>query len=90
MAGLSTAWRLSERKGVSSRGQHGRIEQELDRATTDPAAPILTWDQALTLSDNLGMADQWGKDWLVWPVDTEPATKPQTAPTTFKRTCPRW
>jgi uncharacterized protein with NAD-binding domain and iron-sulfur cluster len=40
---------------------------ELDRATTDPAAPIRTWDQAMVPSDSLGMADQWGNDWLVWP-----------------------
>jgi uncharacterized protein with NAD-binding domain and iron-sulfur cluster len=40
---------------------------ELDRATTDPVAPIRTWDQAMVPSDSLGMADQWGNDWLVWP-----------------------
>jgi uncharacterized protein with NAD-binding domain and iron-sulfur cluster len=40
---------------------------ELDRATTDPAAPIRTWDQAMIPSDNLGIADQWENDWLVWP-----------------------
>jgi uncharacterized protein with NAD-binding domain and iron-sulfur cluster len=40
---------------------------ELDRATSDPAAPIQMWDQALIPSDNLGMADKWGDDWLVWP-----------------------
>lgn len=40
---------------------------ELDRATTDPAAPIRTWDQAMVPSDSLGMADQWGNDWMVWP-----------------------
>ncbi|MGB3486407.1 MAG: FAD-dependent oxidoreductase [Mycobacterium sp.] len=39
---------------------------ELDRATTDPAAPIQTWDQALIPSDELGMADKWGTDWQVW------------------------
>ncbi|MDT5326119.1 MAG: hypothetical protein QOF25_3271 [Mycobacterium sp.] len=39
---------------------------ELDRATTDPAAPIHTWDQALIPADNLGLADQWGSDWLTW------------------------
>jgi uncharacterized protein with NAD-binding domain and iron-sulfur cluster len=39
---------------------------ELDRATTDPAAPIHTWDQALIPSDNLAMADRWGNDWLIW------------------------
>jgi uncharacterized protein with NAD-binding domain and iron-sulfur cluster len=40
---------------------------ELDRATTDPAAPIRTWDQAMIPADNLAMADRWGDDWLVWP-----------------------
>jgi uncharacterized protein with NAD-binding domain and iron-sulfur cluster len=40
---------------------------ELDRATTDPAAPIRTWDQAMIPADNLGMADRSGDDWLVWP-----------------------
>jgi len=39
---------------------------ELDRATTDPAAPIHTWDQAMIPADNLGLADQWGSDWLTW------------------------
>lgn len=40
---------------------------ELDRATTDPVAPIKTWDQAMIPSENLAMADRWGDDWLVWP-----------------------
>jgi uncharacterized protein with NAD-binding domain and iron-sulfur cluster len=108
MAGLSTAWRLSEPgwrdrfdsitvyqrgwrlggKGASSRGTHGRIEEhglhiwlgsyenaftllrecyvDLDRATTDPTAPIQTWDQALIPADNLGLADEFGSDWLMW------------------------
>lgn len=39
---------------------------ELDRATTDPAAPISTWDQALIPADNVGLADRLGSDWLVW------------------------
>jgi uncharacterized protein with NAD-binding domain and iron-sulfur cluster len=39
---------------------------ELDRATTDPAAPIHTWDQALMPADTIGLAEQWGADWLVW------------------------
>jgi uncharacterized protein with NAD-binding domain and iron-sulfur cluster len=108
MAGLSTAWRLSEPgwrdrfdsitvyqrgwrlggKGASSRGANGRIEEhglhiwlgsyenafgllrecygELDRASTDPASPIQTWDQALIAGDNLGLADLMGNDWLIW------------------------
>lgn len=40
---------------------------QLDRATTDPDAPIRDWTEALTPSDNLGLADRWGSDWLVWP-----------------------
>lgn len=40
---------------------------ELDRTTTDPAAPITTWDQAMVPSENLAMADRWGDGWVVWP-----------------------
>jgi uncharacterized protein with NAD-binding domain and iron-sulfur cluster len=39
---------------------------ELDRATTDPAAPIRDWDQALIPGDNLGLADRFAHDWLIW------------------------
>ncbi|BBZ45200.1 FAD-dependent oxidoreductase [Mycobacterium parmense] len=39
---------------------------ELDRARTDPAAPVQTWDQALIPADNLGLAERWGTEWLVW------------------------
>ncbi len=39
---------------------------ELDRPRTDPAAPVQTWDQALIPADNLGLAERWGTDWLVW------------------------
>ncbi len=39
---------------------------ELDRPTTDPGAPVRTWDQALIPADNLGLAERWGTDWLVW------------------------
>lgn len=39
---------------------------ELDRDTTDPAAPIRTWDQALIPAEELGMADRFGDDWLIW------------------------
>ncbi len=46
---------------------------EIDRDTTDPAAPIRTWDQALIPADRLGMADRWGSEWLIWPGDS-PAT----------------
>ncbi len=40
---------------------------ELDRATSDPEAPIHAWSQALVPADNLGLADRWGSEWLVWP-----------------------
>jgi uncharacterized protein with NAD-binding domain and iron-sulfur cluster len=39
---------------------------ELDRATTDPTAPIQDWDQALIPGDNLGLADRLAHDWLIW------------------------
>jgi uncharacterized protein with NAD-binding domain and iron-sulfur cluster len=39
---------------------------EIDRATTDAAAPIKTWDQALIPGDNLGLADRFNSDWLMW------------------------
>lgn len=40
---------------------------ELDRATTDPEAPIHTWDQAFIPADYLGIADRFGEEWLLWP-----------------------
>ena len=39
---------------------------ELNRETTDPAAPIHTWDQAIIPADDLGLAEQWGTTWLTW------------------------
>lgn len=39
---------------------------ELDRPNTDPDCPIRTWDQALVPSEELGMADRFGDDWLIW------------------------
>ncbi|MFZ1162075.1 FAD-dependent oxidoreductase [Mycobacterium sp.] len=39
---------------------------EIDRSTTDPTAPIKTWDQALIPGDNLGLADRFGSDWVMW------------------------
>ena len=48
---------------------------ELDRGTTDPAAPIRAWWQAITPADNPGLADRFGEDWLTWlgthPTDDE-------------------
>ncbi|MGE2689567.1 FAD-dependent oxidoreductase [Mycolicibacterium pulveris] len=108
MAGLSTAWRLSEPgwrdrfesitvyqrgwrlggKGASSRGENGRIEEhglhvwigsyenaftlirqcyaELDRARTDPSAPIRTWDQAFVPANDVGATDRWQGEWRLW------------------------
>nr|WP_325096616.1 FAD-dependent oxidoreductase [Mycolicibacterium vinylchloridicum] len=39
---------------------------ELDRENTDPGCPVKTWDQALTPAEELGMADRFGDDWLIW------------------------
>ncbi|EHB58323.1 amine oxidase [Mycolicibacterium rhodesiae JS60] len=39
---------------------------ELDRENTDPGCPVQTWDQALTPAEELGMADRFGDDWLIW------------------------
>jgi uncharacterized protein with NAD-binding domain and iron-sulfur cluster len=39
---------------------------ELDRENTDPGSPIRTWDQALVPAEELGMADRFGDDWLIW------------------------
>jgi uncharacterized protein with NAD-binding domain and iron-sulfur cluster len=39
---------------------------ELNRATTDPAAPIRQWNEAMIPADDLGLADRWGDDWLMW------------------------
>ncbi|MCV7281971.1 FAD-dependent oxidoreductase [Mycolicibacterium flavescens] len=39
---------------------------ELDRARTDPSAPVQQWDQALIPADNLAMAERWGDDWRLW------------------------
>ena len=39
---------------------------ELDRATTDPSAPIHTVAQALIPADNLGLAEHWDTGWRTW------------------------
>ena len=39
---------------------------ELDRATTDPVAPIQTWEDAIAPADNPGLADNWNGRWLTW------------------------
>jgi uncharacterized protein with NAD-binding domain and iron-sulfur cluster len=115
MAGMATAWRLSEPgwqrelesitvyqrgwrlggKGASSRGVHGRIEEhglhiwlgyyenafrllrecyaELDRAMTDPHAPVRTWRDAMVPSTVVGLE---GRDhsgtWQHWVGDFAP------------------
>ncbi len=108
MAGLASAWRLSEPgwekeldsitvyqrgwrlggKGASSRGPNGRIEEhglhlwlgyyenafrllrecyaELDRATTDPAAPIRTWRDAMLPMNTVGLEDRRPEGWHHW------------------------
>jgi uncharacterized protein with NAD-binding domain and iron-sulfur cluster len=108
MAGLATAWRLSEPgwqrelesitvyqrgwrlggKGASSRGPNGRIEEhglhlwlgyyenafrllrecylELDRPSTDPAAPIQTWRDAMIPADTVGLEDRRRDGWHHW------------------------
>ena len=108
MAGLTTAWRLSEPgwqrelesitvyqrgwrlggKGASSRGPNGRIEEhglhlwlgyyenafrllrecylELDRPSTDPAAPIQTWRDAMIPADTVGLEDRRPDGWSHW------------------------
>ncbi|HEY9305287.1 MAG TPA: FAD-dependent oxidoreductase, partial [Mycobacterium sp.] len=40
---------------------------ELDRATTDPRAPIRGWQQAMIPSDDLALADRMQGDWSIWP-----------------------
>ncbi|MFI5509357.1 FAD-dependent oxidoreductase [Mycobacterium sp. NPDC051804] len=39
---------------------------ELDRATTDPSAPIQTWDQAFTPINEVGAMDRWDGQWRLW------------------------
>jgi uncharacterized protein with NAD-binding domain and iron-sulfur cluster len=39
---------------------------ELDRATTDPEAPIRTWDQAFTPANDVGATDRWDGEWRLW------------------------
>ena len=50
---------------------------ELDRPTTDPAAPIRTWRDALWPAAHIGIEDRHGDDWDHWlavftPNDREP------------------
>jgi len=108
MAGMATAWRLSEPgwqeefesitvyqrgwrlggKAASSRGPNGRIEEhglhvwigyyenafrllrecyaELDRAGTDPEAPIKTWREAIFPSLTQALEDRRPEGWHHW------------------------
>jgi uncharacterized protein with NAD-binding domain and iron-sulfur cluster len=50
---------------------------ELDRASTDPSAPILTWRDAMQPAPAIGLEDVDGDDWRHWlgrfaPNDLEP------------------
>lgn len=40
---------------------------EIDRPTTDPAAPVGRWEQAIAPADELGMADRHRGRWSLWP-----------------------
>jgi uncharacterized protein with NAD-binding domain and iron-sulfur cluster len=126
MAGVTTAWRLSEAgwqdrfesitiyqrghrlggKGASHRGAHGRVEEhglhiwlgyydnafrllrecyaELDRPTTDPSAPIRTWEEAMIPSTTLGLEDRHLGEWRHWlgrfsPNDRTPGDPDRTS-----------
>ncbi|ODQ86643.1 FAD-dependent oxidoreductase [Mycolicibacterium holsaticum] len=39
---------------------------ELDRAGTDPSAPIQTWDQAFIPANDVGATDRWQGEWRLW------------------------
>lgn len=39
---------------------------ELDRATTDPDAPIQSWQEAIIPADNPALAEEWGGGWQLW------------------------
>src|SRR6476469_3804828 len=39
---------------------------ELDRATTDPSAPVQTWDQAFIPANEVGAMDRWEGQWQLW------------------------
>lgn len=50
---------------------------ELDRATTDPDAPIRTWRDAIAAAPSVGLENRHGDDWRHWlarfsPNDLEP------------------
>lgn len=43
--------------------------QELDRASTNPAAPITTWEEAVSPSGKVGLVDRHNGDWVPWVTD---------------------
>jgi uncharacterized protein with NAD-binding domain and iron-sulfur cluster len=43
-----------------------RCYAELDRRTTDPASPILTWDDAVAPANHVGLADRERGQWVPW------------------------
>jgi uncharacterized protein with NAD-binding domain and iron-sulfur cluster len=68
---------------------------ELDRAATDPTAPIQTWEEAIAPADNPGLADSWNGNWVTWhgthprddrlPGDPESTGRELTAVTFIER-----
>jgi uncharacterized protein with NAD-binding domain and iron-sulfur cluster len=65
---------------------------ELDRATTDPEAPILTWRDAIEPAPTVGLEDRDRDDWRHWlasfaPNDLDPGEShdrfPQASPVEF-------
>jgi len=43
-----------------------RCYEELDRRSTDPASPILTWDDAVAPANSVGLVDREGGQWVPW------------------------
>jgi uncharacterized protein with NAD-binding domain and iron-sulfur cluster len=39
---------------------------QLDRGSTDPIAPIQTWEEAIAPADNPGLADSLNGNWVTW------------------------
>jgi uncharacterized protein with NAD-binding domain and iron-sulfur cluster len=50
---------------------------DLDRAHTDPHAPILDWDDAFVPSSRIGLGERTADDWMPWVAQfTEDAVRP--------------
>ena len=43
-----------------------RCYEELDRRSTDPGSPILTWNDAIAPANHVGLADREGGQWVPW------------------------